>query len=192
MNHAARLAIMLVPLLWSYPAMTEEGPKASAPLPPPLPAASPPAIKATPPGQATGEKGASPRLEFEQPKVGSPQSKSSVALPAARMARKKDAHHSRGRTDAQGVDLVGRPAPDSGERRRNPPIVPLKPGRLSPPPVLYPFLPPANGAMAWSEPPHPPLRSVPEYPWGPPVSGYGSYHPYGWPPASPAPFRSGY
>src|SRR5262249_30353449 len=119
MKSAARLAVMVVPLLWSYPAMTEEGAVASAPLPPPLPTARsepslPPAV-AVLPDRPTDEKGGSPKPEFDQPKTPSPQSRSSVSTPSprTRTAHKKDARRSRGRASAESVDLVGRPAPDA-------------------------------------------------------------------------------
>jgi len=189
---------MVVPLLWSYPAMTEEGAVASAPLPPPLPTARsepslPPAV-AVLPDRPTDEKGGSLKPEFDQPKTPSPQSRSSVSTPSprTRTAHKKDARRSRGRASAESVDLVGRPAPDAGGQRRNPPPALHQPGRLSPPPDLYPVPPAGNGAQAWAEPPPPPLLAVPRSPWGPPVGSYNSNYPYRWPPAGPAPFRPGY
>ena len=93
MRKPAWLVVVAVLLLWAGAALPEEGPRASAPLPPPLPAA--PAEAPSPrmdvglPGQPAPEKADPPEKEFDKPKTGSPQVNSSAAPNATRAARRR-------------------------------------------------------------------------------------------------------
>jgi hypothetical protein len=192
----ARLAIVAVLLLWAGPAMTEEGPKASAPLPPPLPAApaeapSPP-MDVKPSGQPAPEKADPPEKEFDKPKTGSPQVNSLAAPNVTRAVRKKDNRSLKEHAGTQAAPPVRRSALIPDERRRNPAPALHQPGRLSPPPDPYPVPRTANTAPANAEPPPMPPPYSPGYPGGAPAIGYGNYYPYRWPSANSAPFRPGY
>ena len=197
MKNVARLPAMVVlGFLWAVPAMTEEGPRASAPLPPPLPAAPPearsPPTDAKPPAQTTQEKHDPPKTEFDRSKPGSPQVNSSTPRHVTGSARNKNAPHPGDREKAGATHRVSRPTLASGNHGRNRPPALLQPGRLSPPPDLYPGPRIANTAAAQAEPPRASLPYFPEYPGGPPVAGYGNHYPYRWPPDGPAPFGPGY
>jgi hypothetical protein len=123
----ARLAIVAVLLLWAGPAMTEDGPKASAPLPPPLPAAPAeapsPRMDVKPSGQPAPEKADPPEKELDKPKTGSPQVNSSAAPNVTRAARKKDNRSLKEHAGTQAAPPVSRSAliPDERRRTRHPP-----------------------------------------------------------------------
>jgi hypothetical protein len=176
--------------------MTEEGPKASAPLPPPLPAvpaeAPSPRMDVKPSGQPAPEKADPPEKELDKPKTGSPQVNSSAAPNVTRAVRKKDNRSLKEHAGTQAAPPVSRSALIPDERRRNQAPALHQPGRLSPPPDLYPVPRTANTAPANAEPPPMPPPYSPGYPGGAPAIGYGNYYPYRWPSANSAPFRPGY
>jgi hypothetical protein len=173
-------------LLTGSQAIAEEGPKASAPLPPPLPAASP---ETSPPDpEQTQAKPASPKIEFDWP---SPKSLQDPALPSHRTARSgagKEGRHAAGRARSKSDRQVNRSTvassgPPSSRRPEE-----RQAGRLSPPVDQYSGSPVEGAAIV---PPEPPRPSPPYYPGPLPGNGY-AYYPYPWPPPAAGPFRQGF
>jgi hypothetical protein len=145
-----------------------------------------------PSGQPAPEKADPPEKELDKPKTGSPQVNSSAAPNVTRAIRKKHNRSLKEHAGFQAAAPVSRSALLPDERRHNPAPALHQPGRLSPPPDLYPVPRTANTAPANAEPPPMPAPYSPGYPGGAPAIGYGNYYPYRWPSVNSAPFRPGY
>jgi hypothetical protein len=205
MKKCAQLASMLILavllLAPGSPALADEGPEASAPLPPPLPGASSergaPQPRAEEPSQEKPRdqpKSGSPGIRFHQSNAQSPQGNSRIRPAkdhATRSPRKGDANYQPGgRASNQATHRASRPALVSGgEQRRNRRRSMHEIGRLSPPADEHIAAPFESADIASTQPPRAPIPYYPDYPAGPPGYGYIPGSTYPWPPQGPGFFR---
>jgi hypothetical protein len=173
---SARVAVGIALLLLSAgPATGQEGPRASAPLPPPLPAAPPEA------GQSEADQS---QAKPAAPKIKSDRSTSRLpkrSVSRLKHASRKDVRRKSASARSQTTRPASRSAAIAGSRR----VPAHTPGRLSPPPEEYYAPRVESAAAAPTQAPRPPLPYYRELPAGPPGNAYPPSFPYPWPPPGP-------